>query len=331
MANSTGSETAVARPPDVSRSWLQRFGLRWLVLYLLLYNVHWLARLLPGLDFMGRLWDALWQPMVVWVGTRLLGLPYVEVETNGSGDKTADWVLVGCLIVLSLVGALVWSWFDRTSQHDRLIYEIMRVGVRYALAASMLTYGFAKVFHLQMPFPGFYRLTEPYGNSSPMGLLWTFMGYSAGYSFFAGITEVLGGALVLFRRTTTLGALVIAAVMLNIEILNLCFDVPVKLYAAHLLFMAIILLAPDVRRLADIFVLNRPAPAVDLSRDWSKRWMGPATLAVKMLVIVWLLYSTIAPDLKLVAEGKLQPEVDSTQFVLLSREFHWISDAPYNR
>jgi uncharacterized membrane protein YphA (DoxX/SURF4 family) len=297
---------------------------------MLLYNFDWLARLLPGLAWLGHAWDEVWQPMIRWVSAWLLGRPYIEVEANGSGDKTADYLLVGCLVVLSLVGALVWSWFDRTSRRDRLIYEIMRVGVRYALAASMFIYGFDKVFHLQMPFPGFYRLTEPYGNSSPMGLLWTFMGYSAGYSFFAGMTEVLGGALVLFRRTTTLGALVIAAVMLNIEILNLCYDVPVKLYAAHLLFMALILLAPDVRRLADIFVLNRPAPAVDLSRDWSKRWMEPATLALKLVIIVWLLYSTIAPDLRRTAEVK-QPDVDPGQYVLLNRGFHWISEAPFDR
>ncbi len=307
------------------------FGLRWLALYLFLCNVDWLTRLLPGLGFVDRLWDQLWQPMVVWVGTRLLGLPYVEVETNGSGDKTADWILVGCLIVLSLVGALVWSWFDRSSQHDRLTYEIMRAGVRYSLAVVIFIYGFDKVFHLQMPFPGPHRLTETYGDSSPMGLLWTFMGYSAGYSFFAGMAEVLGGALVLFRRTTTLGAIVIAAAMLNVEILNLCYDVPVKLFAANLLFMAIVLLAPDAGRLVNLFVLNRPVPAVDLSRDWSKRWMRPATVALKTLVIIWLLYSTIAPDVKRAAEIRLQPQVDSTQFTLLSRGFRWISEWPYDR
>ena len=310
----------------------KRFGLRWLALYLLLYNVDWLARLLPGLLWISRAWDALWQRLVLWIGPQLLGLsPSIQVDLNGSGDKYADYIQVGCMILLAVVGALVWVWLDRSSKHDRLIYEILRVGVRYALAASMLLYGFGKVFHLQMSFPGAHRLAEPYGDSSPMGLLWTFMGYSAGYSFFAGMAEVAGGALVLFRRTTTLGALVIAAVMLNIEILNLCYDVPVKLYAAHLLFMAIVLLAPDLRRLANLFVFNRPAQAVDLCRAWPKGWMGPATLALKILVIAWLLYSTIVPDLGRMAEAKLQPAVDSSQYLLLSRGFHWISEAPFDR
>ena len=195
----------------------------------------------------------------------------------------------------------------------------------------MFTYGFSKVFHLQMQFPDAGRLAESFGDSSPMGLLWTFMGYSFGYSLFAGMAEVAGGALVLFRRTTTLGVLVIAAVMLNIEILNLTYDVPVKLYAAHLLFMAIVLLAPDFTRLANVFVLNRPVPAVDFSRTWPKRWMGTAGLAIKALVIAWLLYSTIKPDLTRMAEARLLPKLDKTQYRLLNRGFHWISEEPYVR
>jgi hypothetical protein len=39
------------------------------------------------------------------------------------------------------------------------------------------------------------RLLKPYGESSPMGLLWTFMGYSTGYNLFTGGAEALGGLL----------------------------------------------------------------------------------------------------------------------------------------
>ena len=76
---------------------------------------------------------------------------------------------------------------------------------------TLLSYGTIKIIQTQFPFPSFDRLLERYGDSSPMGLLWTFMGYSRPYNFLAGACEASGGLLLFFRRTTTLGALVAAA------------------------------------------------------------------------------------------------------------------------
>lgn len=314
----------------MTRSLLRSFGLRWLALYLLFYNVNWLVTLLPGLSAVDRAWSQLWDEVVLWAGPLLGVKEPILVGLNGSSDKISNYIQVVCMIVLALVGAAAWLLVDRSDKRDKLIYDVMRVGVRYVLAASMISYGFMKVFHLQMPFPGAWRLDERYGDSSPMGLLWAFIGYSASYSFFAGATEVLGGVLVLFRRTTTLGALIILAVMLNIEVLNLSYDVPVKLYAAHLLLMALVLLAPDLKRLADLFLLNRPTQPVDLGRHWPQRWMGGAALALKIAVIGWLFYSTIGDDVAMVGRVE-RPQVDASQYLLLSRGFHWVSEAPFNR
>ena len=64
-------------------------------------------------------------------------------------------------------------------------------------------------------------------------------------SSFAGLAEVLGGVLLLWRRTTMLGALIVFAVMSNVLAMNLSYDVSVKLLAGHLVLMSVILLAPD--------------------------------------------------------------------------------------
>ena len=58
--------------------------------------------------------------------------------------------------------------------------------MRFVLASALFGYGINKVFALQFPEPGLQRLTQDYGDSSPMGLMWTFMGASAPYTMFAG-------------------------------------------------------------------------------------------------------------------------------------------------
>jgi hypothetical protein len=151
----------------------------------------------------------------------------------------------------------------------------MRVYVRFALSTVMISYGAVKVIKSQFPDPGIDRLLQPFGDASPMGLLWTLMGASMAYNVFAGACEMLGGLLFLTRRTTLLGALVSISVLLNVVMLNLSYDVPVKLYSIHLLAMAIFLVAPDLRRLGELFLLHRPiepAPLVHLfERTWLRR------------------------------------------------------------
>ena len=69
----------------------------------------------------------------------------------------------------------------------------------------------------------------------------------------------MGGTLRYFRRTTTLGALIVAFVMTNVVMLNFCYDVPVKLFSLHILAFALFLVAPDAKRLVTFFLSPRTA------------------------------------------------------------------------
>ena len=106
---------------------------------------------------------------------------------NGSGERAYDYVQLFCFFAFSLAAAAVWSIVDRRrTQYDKL-FGLLRVYVRYVLACTMLSYGMSKVFRLQFGEPLPNRLLQSYGDSSPMGLLWTFMGYSAPYTICSGI------------------------------------------------------------------------------------------------------------------------------------------------
>jgi hypothetical protein len=130
----------------------------------------------------------------------------------------------------------------------------------------MISYGLAKVIPSQFPPPRLDRLVETYGASSPMGILWAFMGTSVAYSIFTGAAELLGGLLLIPRRTALLGALVSIGVMSNVVALNFFYDVPVKLFSLHLLLMAVFVAAPDARRLVDFFVLHPVEPLFQTRR-----------------------------------------------------------------
>src|SRR5258708_11055474 len=192
--------------------------------------------------------DKLWNAIVLPVASAVF---HVKADTlpNGRGDTTWSYVQVAVAVFLAVVIGGVWALLVRRRSASERTFEILRTYLRFVLAVAMVNYGVYKVIQLQFPKPWLERLVQPYGTSSPMGILWTFMGVSRAYNFFAGAGEMVSGILLTMRRTTLAGALLGIAVMSNIVALNFCYDVPVKLYSVQLLLMAFIIVLPDARRL----------------------------------------------------------------------------------
>lgn len=196
---------------------------------------------------------------VTWTAGHVFQVTTPLVYFSGSGDKTFDWVLAFCLLVFAVLVTGIWSVIDRRRSHYVGLHKWFRLWIRFCLAGQMFIYGLSKAVPLQMPYPYLTKLLEPYGNMSPMGVLWSFMGASPAYEIFAGCAETLAGLLLIFPRTTTLGALLCLADMVQVFALNMAYDTPVKLFSFHLILMSLFLLAPDFSRLANLFFLNRPA------------------------------------------------------------------------
>lgn len=276
-----------------------RFGFVYLLLYLLPF---------PAIGPLRQAYRHLWQVIVLWVGEHLLRLERPILYTfNGSGDMTFHYVQLLCFMVLAGLGALCWSLLASSLHYQRL-HGWLRCYVRYFLASAMLGYGFAKVFVLQFPMPAPELMVMSYAESSPMGLLWRFMGASPGYTIFGGALELFGGMLLFWRRTTTLGALVVGGVMANVVALNFCYDVPVKIFSTHLLMMTLFLLLPEARRLFDFFVRNRATAAVALEVAFPQPWIRHGRLVLKSLFISFALFINIVGVLEWRSRYDSKPE-----------------------
>lgn len=283
-------------PAPAGWSLAQRIAFRFACAYLFIYSFPFPFGWLPETGSVEKLVEEAWQWLVPWVGKHVLHLEQdITVFPNGSGDTTFNYVQLLVFAAFSVLVAAIGSAVDRRRQEYTKAHDVLRIYVRYILAITMLSYGLAKTFKLQFPFPGPERLMEPLGEFSPMGLLWTFMGYSKGYNLFTGGAEVLGGLLLFFRRTTSLGALVVIGVMSNVVALNFFYDVPVKLYSSHLLLMAVFLLLPDLQRLINVLLLNRPTGtrALGMPFPLSRREVW-GMWALKALVIGFTVHSMVS-------------------------------------
>ncbi|RRB02721.1 hypothetical protein [Larkinella rosea] len=272
----------------------QKLAFRFFFVYFILYVFPFPFEHLPGSNVLIEYYNNAWNALVPWIGRTVLQLPYeITVFPNGSGDTTFNYVQLLCFGVVSFTALLIWSALDHhRPNYNTLLYWLVVV-LRYYLAFTMFTYGFAKVFKTQFPAPNLNRLMQPYGQSSPMGLAWTFMGYSTAYNWFTGLGEIIGGGLLLFRRTTAFGAVILVAVIGNIVAINFCFDIPVKLYSSNLLLMTLFVLSAEGKRLIHVLLLNRPAPALDLTPFRTTRRWRIGRLVIKTVIIGLALYSHI--------------------------------------
>jgi len=254
-------------------------------------------------------YQALWKAVVPWFGAHVLHLarPATAVP-SGSGDRFFDWVMILVMLSASIVAAVVWSIFDRRARSYPRLFAAFVLYLRFTLARTLFSYGFDKVIPNQFSPMTPTRLTQFVGEMSPGGFAWTFLGFSVPYEMFAGFAEVTAATLLLFRRTTTLGALIGAAVLTNVFMLNMTFDIPVKQYSAHLLLFCGLLVAFDARRLLDVFVRERATEA----RGHTKLFTTPRARVAARIggfgLAIWMIASTFYAEFSGLYEyGRLAP------------------------
>jgi len=269
----------------------QKVAFRFFALFFTLYILCNPNGVIP---YTNSLQEAYSQPLyklVPWVGAHVLHLDKpIIIATTGSGDTRYDYIVILLILVTSTVGAMVWSVTSRnTANYNKLWYWLLVV-IRYYVAITMISYGFYKVIKLQFPAPSFARLVEPVGKLSPMGLAWTYMGYSRGFNYFTGFAEILTGLLLFNRKTAMLGAVTGLVVAINVMAINYCFDVPVKLLSTTLVVMCLFLIMKDSGRLINFFVRNRDTLSSNVTpHRFKAQWKNKALAIIKYTLIFYIL------------------------------------------
>ncbi|KHJ39562.1 hypothetical protein PBAC_00720 [Pedobacter glucosidilyticus] len=164
-----------------------------------------------------------------------------------------NWLFAGFIAALATI---IWTFSNTNCNYDSLYYWL-RVILRYRLAIGIITYGFLKVFPLQMPFPSLSNMNTNYGDFLAWKIYFHTLGITQGYEIFLGAIEVVAGTLLLFRKTTTFGAGIIAGFTGNVFAANIAYDASEEVYSLYLVVIALFLLIYDAKRLYSLLVLEQ--------------------------------------------------------------------------
>lgn len=130
----------------------------------------------------------------------------------------------------------------------------MYVAARYSAAFLIITYGFAKLNGAQFTSLDS-DLDKPMRDASGTVLTWYFFGYSHYYGTFVGLVQVLGGILLMFRRTALLGSCLLMPVIGNIVLIDVFYGIHYSalINAVFILCALLFILANHSRELLALF------------------------------------------------------------------------------
>ncbi|MGE3799899.1 MAG: hypothetical protein AB7H80_02650 [Candidatus Kapaibacterium sp.] len=298
MIESVLNESGATPNEERGGEWLiaQRIGFRFVALFALLFmlTLPFPHHFLPDT---GELLRPLFEPLASWTGRNVFG--YGEGFFSPLlSDTTGLYIHLFDLLVISILFTGIWSLVDRNRKEYRRALYWLVVIASYYLALQLLDYGFNKVFKWQFYLPEPNTLFTTVGETPRDLLYWSTMGASRPYTIFAGIMEVVAALLLLFRRTRTFGAIVACGVMVNVVAINFSFDISVKVHSTFLLFLSLLVLAPEVPRLFNLFF--RPSHLAvgrdgSTLRKSSRRSADSITTIAKGMIIPLLLFDTLSP------------------------------------
>ena len=122
------------------------------------------------------------------------------------------------------------------NKKDRI--EILENAISWIVVLAMFIYGFGKLIQ-------FDRATEidkTVSELTGMELMWAFYGYSKSFAMTLGLFEIIGGILILIKKTRIIGCLLTSTILVNVIFQDIYFGVHLGALKAAILYQILILI-----------------------------------------------------------------------------------------
>jgi hypothetical protein len=233
-----------------------------------------------------RTWSSAFGDAVSFALVGIAAVGFVVESLDVNTDNLSGVLQVAAGAGTGVLASAVYGRLEANADRLAKVRVLAWSVVRFFVAFELVRYGVAKLVGMQF-YPRYYRLDTRAADLSPMALAWTFFGRSYAYQAITGVIEVAAALLLCFRRTAALGACVLLPLMANIVLVNLFYDVPVKLFSSIYLVMAAYLLSPEARRLWMFFLEDGAVPPrTDLGPTAPSAFRRVATAFVIALVLI---------------------------------------------
>jgi hypothetical protein len=198
----------------------------------------------------------------------------------------ANWIITA---LVAIGGGLIWTFIVQRRKTERkeynTLYYWLRVIVRYRAGIGIIGFGFTKLLPVQMPYPSLGVLNTNFGDMTAQKIYWLSIGIVPWYQIFAGVVEVLAGTLLFFRRTTTIGAILLFGALGDIVYVNFAYDGGVHVYSSYFVLLAAFLLVNDLPKMYNLIIKERYTVPVHFYPAFNEKWLRYTRVGLKTATI----------------------------------------------
>ncbi|MBC8753917.1 hypothetical protein H2O64_04495 [Kordia sp. YSTF-M3] len=115
--------------------------------------------------------------------------------------------------------------------------EIFENAISWIIVLAMFIYGIGKI----VQFEDAVDIDKTVAEMTGMELMWAFYSYSKSFVIILGVLEVIGGILILIKKTRIIGCLFTSAILANVILQDIYFGVHLGALKAAILYQLLIL------------------------------------------------------------------------------------------
>lgn len=212
--------------------------------------------------------------------------PNTTTEFILSSDSVFSYGSMIWLLIFSVIISIIFE-FTLKLKAEKIDFWL-RKGLVFWIVLFLLKYGLDKVFLHQFYTPEPNTLFTPLGQLDKDIAFWSVMGTSRSYNYFMGLIEIIPALFILFKRTRLLGLIISTGVLANVFVINLSFDITVKILSGVLFFASMYLLSEYKSHLAKLI-------GMDLPEEEKIKISPPKYLWIKSGLILLILVESFSP------------------------------------
>ena len=122
------------------------------------------------------------------------------------------------------------------TKEDRI--EIFENSISWLVVTAMFIYGLGKIIQ----FDGAVEVNKTVSEMTGMELMWVFYGYSKSFAITLGVFELIGGFLILIKKTRIIGCLITSTLLVNVIFQDIYFGVHLGALKAAIFYQILILI-----------------------------------------------------------------------------------------
>lgn len=204
-------------------------------------------------------------------------------------ESYANW---GVALLIALAGAAVWTFVVRKRERKEYneLYYWIRTLARYRIGIGIIAFGFLKLFPMQMPFPSISNLEATIGEYTAYKIYWQSVGVVIWYEIFLGFIEIFAGALMFFRATSVLGAVINLGVLYNIAHANHAYDGGVHVYSAYFSLLSAFILAHEIPYVWKLLIKEQDVNPIEYVPIYKFKWLNYSLSGLKYAIVIGFVF-----------------------------------------